>query len=187
MAVFTQSVGDLILNWLESEFGWGEQTARNYMNVASNLPESPMIGDLPIRTLYELAAPSVSDEVRAELVEVIEASDEPPVQQIRDRLDHEKAVRRDIRIHRNKRSVRGPVSERTKRKQEKLEVEIVEMREQQRIQREARLSYINTIAYALRYDAPPGTVQKCIEVLQEFDGGRELLKALLELERAMAP
>lgn len=60
MAVFTQSVGDLILNWLDSEFGWSEQMARNYMNVASNIEKSARVADLPLDTVYALAAPSDS-------------------------------------------------------------------------------------------------------------------------------
>jgi Protein of unknown function (DUF3102) len=51
--------------WLEREFGWGDTTARNFMNVAHLMSKSATVADLSIdvRGLYRLAAPSTPAEV----------------------------------------------------------------------------------------------------------------------------
>jgi hypothetical protein len=53
------------LPWLKREFGWKEQSARNFMNVAELAAKSPTVGDLNInfRGLYLLAAPATPVEV----------------------------------------------------------------------------------------------------------------------------
>ena len=53
------------LSWLKREFGWKEQSTRNFMNVAEMAAKSPTVGDLNIdcRGLYLLAAPSTPAEV----------------------------------------------------------------------------------------------------------------------------
>jgi Protein of unknown function (DUF3102) len=58
------------LPWLEREFGWKEQSARNFVNVAELAAKSPTVGDLDIdfRGLYLLAAPSTPAEVVEEVV-----------------------------------------------------------------------------------------------------------------------
>jgi hypothetical protein len=59
------------LPWLEREFGWKEQSARNFMNVAEMAGKSPTVGDLSIdcRGLYLLAAPSTPAVVIEAVVE----------------------------------------------------------------------------------------------------------------------
>jgi hypothetical protein len=50
--------------WLEREFGWTDQSARNYMNVADLAKSKTVLDfDMPIRALYRLAAPSTPAEV----------------------------------------------------------------------------------------------------------------------------
>jgi hypothetical protein len=53
--------------WLETEFAWTDQTARNLMNVAEAF-KSKTVLDLPIdrKALYALAAPSVPEAAREE-------------------------------------------------------------------------------------------------------------------------
>jgi DNA-binding MarR family transcriptional regulator len=53
------------LPWLKREFGWKEQSARNFMNVAELAAKSPTVVDLNInfRGLYLLAAPATPVEV----------------------------------------------------------------------------------------------------------------------------
>src|SRR5262249_17067064 len=71
------------LPWLDREFGWKEQTARNFMQAYELSLKSPNFGDLevPVSALYMLAAPStpqdVRDEVlaRAQAVEPVTVSD----------------------------------------------------------------------------------------------------------------
>lgn len=56
------------IRWIEAEFGMGEQTARNFMQVARRF-KSPTVGDLPAAVLYALASPSTADEVVDEVKE----------------------------------------------------------------------------------------------------------------------
>lgn len=53
------------LSWLKREFGWKEQSARNFMNVAELAAKSPTVRDLNInfRGLYLLAASATPVEV----------------------------------------------------------------------------------------------------------------------------
>jgi hypothetical protein len=55
--------------WLAAEFSWSHKTAQNYMNVAlvfRNRMEALTI--VPLQSLYRLAAPTTSEEVREELL-----------------------------------------------------------------------------------------------------------------------
>ena len=70
--------------WLDAEFGWSVDTARNYMRVAHafqfealQIPNDSGSGDLAIdaTTLYTLAATDVPADVRAEAVERAQASE----------------------------------------------------------------------------------------------------------------
>jgi hypothetical protein len=58
------------LRWLDQEFGWSEQTARNYMRVYELAQKSTTVVDLnlPLRALYVLAAPSTPESVREEII-----------------------------------------------------------------------------------------------------------------------
>lgn len=49
--------------WIEVEFGMSDQTARNFMNVASRLGKSKTVLEMAPTVLYALAAPSTPDEV----------------------------------------------------------------------------------------------------------------------------
>src|ERR1700730_71195 len=51
------------LPWLEKEFGWTDQTARNYMQVYECAKSQNFLNlDLPVSALYLLAAPSTPPE-----------------------------------------------------------------------------------------------------------------------------
>jgi hypothetical protein len=65
------------LPWLKAEFGWGERSAQNFMNVAEQF-KSAKIADLPIQpsAAYFLAAPSIPVEARERAVEKAEAGEE---------------------------------------------------------------------------------------------------------------
>lgn len=56
--------------WLEREFGWSHRTADNFINI-SKLAKSEKISNLnlPLSGLYLLARPSVSEGVRAEIIQ----------------------------------------------------------------------------------------------------------------------
>lgn len=51
------------LPWIEREFEMGEQSARNFMNVASRFGANPQLLGISPSALYELAAPSTPPEV----------------------------------------------------------------------------------------------------------------------------
>jgi hypothetical protein len=58
------------LRWLDQEFAWSEQTARNYMRVFEmSLIHGGVVDlDLPMRSLYLLASPSTPEPVRQEIL-----------------------------------------------------------------------------------------------------------------------
>jgi hypothetical protein len=58
------------LSWLEREFDWTDQTARNFMRVF-DLSKSKRVLDLklPLSGLYALAAPSTPEDARDEVIE----------------------------------------------------------------------------------------------------------------------
>jgi hypothetical protein len=61
------------LPWLEAEFGWSESTALRFMRVAEMAAKSVTVTDLdiPIGSLYQLAAPSTPEPVRQAAFEAI--------------------------------------------------------------------------------------------------------------------
>jgi hypothetical protein len=62
------------LSWLEEEFGWSDDTARNYMRVAEVF-QIPNSSGFDVTALYVLAAPGVPQEVRDEAIERAEAGE----------------------------------------------------------------------------------------------------------------
>lgn len=74
-------------NWLDAEVLWTIRTAQNYMNVVRNIGEKyETVSHLPLTTIYELAAPALSDLVRQELIASITDPENPPVAKIKKRL-----------------------------------------------------------------------------------------------------
>jgi hypothetical protein len=65
------------LPWLEQEFGWREQTARNFIQVDECSLKSPNFGDLDISVagLYLLAHPSTPEPVRHEVIQRAEVGE----------------------------------------------------------------------------------------------------------------
>jgi hypothetical protein len=73
------------LPWLDREFGWKEQSARNFMQVYELSLKSPNFGDLGIgvSSLYLLAAPSTPEEARTEIIERAEKGEHLSVQAVK--------------------------------------------------------------------------------------------------------
>ncbi len=70
--------------WIEAEFKMTDQTARNFMRVAERFSgKSKMILDLPPTALYELAAPSTPEPVRAQVEARVEAGEDVTAAEIR--------------------------------------------------------------------------------------------------------
>jgi hypothetical protein len=77
------------LNWLEVEFGWSDQTARNLIHVheRSRDPKFKTVLNLnlPLQVLYQLSAPK-AEKARAEIAERIEAGEKPSCTEVKDAL-----------------------------------------------------------------------------------------------------
>jgi hypothetical protein len=69
------------LAWIEAEFGWSDQTAYRFIHLykAQQIPEFHKLwnSDLPLSSLYQLAAPNTPEEARQEVAERIEAGEQP--------------------------------------------------------------------------------------------------------------
>ncbi len=55
--------------WLNTEFGWAERTAQNYMRAAETFGDNRNVAVLPSRLLYRLQAPSVPPELRDDVLQ----------------------------------------------------------------------------------------------------------------------
>jgi Protein of unknown function (DUF3102) len=90
------------LPWLKREFGWKEQTARNYMAVHALSLKSPTVGDLdiPMRGLYLLAAPSTPETVKTEIIARAEAGEPVLVAEVERVVQKHKGGSRRAMLHR---------------------------------------------------------------------------------------
>ena len=84
------------LAWIDTEFGMSDQTARNFMNVATRFSKSKTVLDLPMTqaALYLLAAPSTEDEVVDAALAKAEAGEKigkPEVEGLKKTLTEQKA------------------------------------------------------------------------------------------------
>jgi Protein of unknown function (DUF3102) len=61
------------LAWVEAECGFSHSTAANYMNAAKLADKFPTVGNLPLPTLYRLAAKASPTGVVADVVRRVEA------------------------------------------------------------------------------------------------------------------
>jgi hypothetical protein len=61
------------LSWLESELGWSDQTARNYVHVFELSRKSQKFLDLDLASLYVLSAPTTAPKARTEVLHEIGA------------------------------------------------------------------------------------------------------------------
>ena len=89
------------LPWIEAQFGMSEQTARNFMNVATRFPKSQSLLDLKItkEALYMLSAPSTDVEVVDVAVEKAQAGEKvgkAEVDQIKQELKTEQEKSRGL-------------------------------------------------------------------------------------------
>jgi cell division protein FtsB len=79
--------------WLDHEFKWTDDTARNFMRVFE-LSKSRNFRDLslPVSALYMIAAPSTPDEVRDEVLERAQAGEPVSVAEIKAAIAEQKAA-----------------------------------------------------------------------------------------------
>jgi antitoxin (DNA-binding transcriptional repressor) of toxin-antitoxin stability system len=84
------------LPWLEREFGWTEQTALNFMRLHElGQSNSKRVLDLnlPVSSLYLLAAPSTPEEARNEVIERVEAGEPVTVAEVKETIGRARPVR----------------------------------------------------------------------------------------------
>ena len=77
------------LRWLDREFSWSEQTARNYMRVyeMASIHNAVVDLDLPLRSLYLLAAPSTPEEARKEVIDRAASGEKISFEQVKVAVD----------------------------------------------------------------------------------------------------
>lgn len=86
------------LPWIEAEFGMSESAASKFMAVGRVYgTKSVTVTDLPPTALYELAAPSTSEDVRAEVERRIAAGDLVSAADVRRLKEEARAAGRTIR------------------------------------------------------------------------------------------
>jgi phage N-6-adenine-methyltransferase len=85
------------LPWLEAEFGWSESTALRFMRVAEMAAKSVTVTDLdiPIGSLYQLAAPSTPEPVRQAAFEAIANGEKVTPSDIREMVRIAKPILED--------------------------------------------------------------------------------------------
>jgi len=73
------------LPWLEREFGWDERTAQRFISVYELAGKSDNLSDLnlPVSSLYLLAAPSTPEQVRDEIIERASSGEILPVAEVK--------------------------------------------------------------------------------------------------------
>jgi hypothetical protein len=85
------------LPWLEREFGWSNQTALNFMRVYEMSKSKNFLDlDLPVSSLYLLAAPSTPDEAKAEVIERAEKGEKFSVTEIKEIINQHAAPENDV-------------------------------------------------------------------------------------------
>jgi len=64
------------LPWLESEFGWTDETARRFINVYECSKSHKLLDlEVPVSGLYLLADPSTPESARTEVIQRAEAGE----------------------------------------------------------------------------------------------------------------
>ena len=73
------------LPWLEREFGWSDDTARNYMGIYALIKSRNFrdLGLLPVSSLYLLAAPSTPEAARDEVSRGLSGGEKVSVGEVR--------------------------------------------------------------------------------------------------------
>lgn len=97
------------LPWVEAEFGMSRWTVRNFMNVADKLEAKwGIFHHLPVSVLYELAAPSTSEDVLSD----VEAGLIPPnIEAVKDAKEAERLAKEaEQQAHSETESVRRELS-----------------------------------------------------------------------------
>jgi hypothetical protein len=82
------------LPWLNREFGWSEDTAERFIQVAALSNQIPQLAEfnLPLSGLYLLASPSTPDEARTEIIERAQVGEPISVADVKQTIAEQRAV-----------------------------------------------------------------------------------------------
>ena len=89
------------LTWIKAEFGWSQRTAYNFINVYETFGDRfANLAKVNIATslLYQLASPSVPEELREQILRAAEQGDTMTAQELRDTIQKRRlkaAARKD--------------------------------------------------------------------------------------------
>ncbi|MEM8603918.1 MAG: DUF3102 domain-containing protein [Cyanobacteria bacterium P01_H01_bin.121] len=84
------------LAWLKAEFGWSQRTAYNFINVYETFGDrfaNLAKVDIATSVLYQLAAPSVPEELRSKILEAAEAGQPITNKALRDTIKQHKQAK----------------------------------------------------------------------------------------------
>ncbi|MDB9529347.1 DUF3102 domain-containing protein [Oscillatoria sp. CS-180] len=87
------------LTWLKTEFGWSQRTAYNFINVYETFGDRfAKLAKVDIATsvLYQLAAPSVSEELRTQVLDAAEAGERITHQAVKSAIKQSKAAKKSL-------------------------------------------------------------------------------------------
>ena len=173
--------------WLESEVGWTQRTAQNYMRAAEVFAgKSETVSHLPPNTLYKLAAPSIPESVRETAIASIEDPARPPVADIhemveRARQEAKEAARQEAKARRkaklsSEEVARGIKAEERRRRKEEREREEREAAKAR--QRDAAAAFVQSL------DDTQAEALRAMAEAPDAWGLVGLLKAALDARRA---
>jgi DUF3102 family protein len=75
------------LPWLKEEFGWTDQTARNFINVYEQSKSKNFLDlNLPVSSLYLLCAPSTPEKTRSEIIERARGGEPVSVDEVKESI-----------------------------------------------------------------------------------------------------
>lgn len=87
--------------WLDTEFHLSERMAQHWMNVADKFGDkSEKFSELPVSTLYLLAAPSTPEEAVTEIEEKLDAGERVTVKQVKEVIELKKPQPKEERRER---------------------------------------------------------------------------------------
>lgn len=83
------------LKWINKRLGVSDQTARNYMGLATLVEKSQTVLDLPATTVYKLAAPNTPPELQQEIIAKLESGEKPKPHEIVAEIEAAKAKEKE--------------------------------------------------------------------------------------------
>lgn len=168
--------------WMETELGFTDRTARNYMQVADFLEGKPeIISVLPATTLYALSAPTAPEEVKQSVVAAAEAGEPLGAKIINMRLDAAKHEAREMKAA--QRRTPGISREKLKanktKQQRRQKAEQERWREERAREEQEAQNRMRPLAAAI-FGCSGDVAAKLLAVLASYGSDQQALKTLLD-------